>query len=93
MRLASMGESFRILRPWIRHVHIHDGTTNTGVLEFKASGEGEYDLDTVFRSLLADEYKGYISGEWINWEPAREHLPGKIKRMRTFETDLCKTAT
>jgi len=86
--LASMEESFRILRPWIRHVHIHDGMHDPDNLDFRAFGEGEYDLDTVFRSLLADGFDGYLSGEWINWEPAREHLPREIKRMRAFEAGL-----
>ena len=43
-----------MLQPWIRHVHIHDGTNDPDALEFRAFGDGEYDLDTVFRSLLAD---------------------------------------
>jgi len=91
-RLTTMEESYRILRPWIRHVHIHDGTCNLDALEFKAFGEGEYDLDTVFRALLKDRYDGTLSGEWINWEPARDHLPREIERMRALEADLRKVA-
>jgi sugar phosphate isomerase/epimerase len=89
--LATMEESYRQLAPWIKHVHIHDGMADPVNLAFRAFGEGEYDLETVFRSLRADGYDGYLSGEWINWEPAEVHLPREINRMRTFEADLSET--
>lgn len=86
--LATMEESFQILRPWIRHVHVHDGTNDPGALGFRAFGEGDYDLEMAFRSLTADDYRGYLSGEWINWEPPDIHLPREIDAMRAFEAKL-----
>jgi sugar phosphate isomerase/epimerase len=86
--LATMEESYRQLAPWIKHVHIHDGMADPDNLAFRAFGEGEYDLETVFRSLAAANYQGYLSGEWINWEPAEIHLPREIRDMRAFEKTL-----
>ena len=80
-------------QPWIRHVHIHDGTNNPNALEFRAFGAGEYDLATVFRSLIADRYTGYLSGEWINWEAAEIHLPREIQAMRAFEATFTNAAS
>jgi sugar phosphate isomerase/epimerase len=86
--LATMEASYRQLAPWIRHVHIHDGMADPDRLAFRAFGQGEYDLETVFRSLAAADYTGYLSGEWINWEPADIHLPREIRDMRAFERTL-----
>ncbi len=86
--LATMEESYRLLAPWIRHVHIHDGMADPVNLAFRAFGQGEYDLETVFRSLATSGYQGYLSGEWINWEPAEVHLPREIRDMRAFEKTL-----
>lgn len=86
--LATMEESYRQLAPWIKHVHIHDGMADPDSLAFRAFGEGEYDLETVFRSLAATDYQGYLSGEWINWEPTEVHLPREVRAMRAYEKTL-----
>lgn len=78
--------AFRRLRPWIRHVHIHDGSLSPGKVQFRPMGEGEIDHAEVVRLLLAAGYDGYISGEWINWEPYEVHLPREIGAMREYES-------
>lgn len=85
--LATMREAFTVLRPWLRHVHIHDGL-NTPELRFRPFGEGEYDLGAVFTSLLAMGYSGYLSGEWIDCDGLID-LGTEIDRMRRFET-VCR---
>jgi sugar phosphate isomerase/epimerase len=89
--LATMRESFDLLRPWIRHVHIHDGL-NTPELNFRAFGEGEYDLRSAFGSLLAMGYAGFLSGEWIDC-PGFIELATEIDRMRRFEAACLLSAT
>ena len=77
--------SFNILKPWIRHVHIHDGYRENGKLIFKPTGEGKVDHDTAVKLLRDSGYKGFISGEWIRWEPCDVHLPREIKTLRGLE--------
>ncbi|MEZ5275666.1 MAG: hypothetical protein R3F07_04725 [Opitutaceae bacterium] len=71
----------------------YDGMNNPDALEFRPFGAGEYDLATVFRSLITDGCSGYLSGEWINWEPAEVHLPREIQAMRAFEASFTPTAS
>lgn len=84
--LATMSESFATLRPWIRHVHIHDGM-NTRDLQFRPFGEGEYDLRAAFSCLLEDGYNGFLSGEWIDCAETID-LGTELRRMREFEAAL-----
>lgn len=83
---STMDEAYNILKPWIHHCHIHDGiTTDDGKLEMVPIGEGAIDHRRALELLEADGYDGYMSGEWINWQPAEEHLPREIKLMRDIE--------
>ena len=83
--------AFEILKPWIRHTHIHDGIgTNhtTPPFRFAPMGTGEYDHRAVLRLLASINYKGYCSGEWINWEPGDVHLPRELTTLRDYEREL-----
>jgi len=79
-------ESFEILKPWIKHVHAHDGILGEGGrYTFKTFGEGVADYATVIRVLRDCDYTGYVSGEWINWEDSYEvHLPRELAKLKGF---------
>ena len=82
----TMTEVFEILKPWIRHVHVHDGLLNgEGNLEFCPIGQGSVDHKTAVELLSETGYSGFISGEWINWESPEIHLPRELKMLKSFE--------
>jgi sugar phosphate isomerase/epimerase len=82
---TSLDEAFAALGPYIRHVHFHDGSLAADKLEFLPIGQGEYDQRRVLELLRSVEYDGYLSGEWINWEPAETHLPRELRAIRQIE--------
>lgn len=85
MGKAGVEESFRILKPWIRHTHLHDGITTEEGLKMVPIGTGDIDHKTFVKLLKNDGYTGYLSGEWINWEPWEIHLPREIATLQEYE--------
>lgn len=85
---SSMTGAFEVLNPWIAHVHIHDGTTRLDELQFRRMGTGELDHHEVVRLLSGAHYDGFLSGEWIGWEPGAEHLPRELTVLRQYEAAL-----
>jgi sugar phosphate isomerase/epimerase len=86
----TMDEAFQMLQPWIRHVHIHDGSASPDRREFVPIGTGDLDHRRVVALLLADAYPGFLSGEWLadwmpGWPPAAEYLPQELATMRGHE--------
>lgn len=82
---VSMDEAFAALQDWICHAHFHDGvTTADGKLVMTPIGEGDIDHKTAVRLLEAMGYDGYMSGEWINWEPWEQHLPRELATMKSY---------
>lgn len=81
----TMEKAFEVLKPWIRHVHVHDGMWTEKKLVFKPIGEGKVDHKTAIRLLKNSGYNGFISGEWIGWEPYGIHLPRELTAMKDFE--------
>lgn len=77
--------AYTLLQPWIRHVHVHDGQKTDHKLVFKPIGEGLVDHKTAIRLLQEAGYAGFISGEWINWESYKSHLPREIKTLQGYE--------
>lgn len=72
------------LRPWIDHVHIHDGTFEMSKLEFAPMGRGQYDMPAVFACLAEMSYGGFVSGEWIDCDSVID--PGvELAAMRNME--------
>ena len=67
------------------HVHFHDGTTREGRLDLVPIGQGEIDHRRAVQLLGSSGYDGYLSGEWIGWEPFETHLPRELKTMRSYE--------
>ena len=82
---ATVEKSFELLKGWIKHVHVHDGAQKDGRIEFLAIGEGTVDHKTAIRLLNSSSYDGYISGEWIEWEPYKICLPREIAKLKSFE--------
>ncbi len=82
---ATMDEAYTALKPWIRHVHFHDGLLRLDEVVLKPVGSGEIDHRRAVGLLQADGYGGYLSGEWSGWEPADVHLPRELAMMRSYE--------
>ena len=81
---ATIDESFDALKPWIRHLHTHDASKETGKLV--PIGEGFIDHKRAVELLLAMPYDGYLSGEWIGWEdPYETHLPRELATLKSYE--------
>lgn len=77
----TMDQAFAALKPWIRHLHIHDGIGK----DLAPIGTGEIDHRRALELLSEIDYTGFISGEWINWEPWEIHLPRELATMRGYE--------
>lgn len=83
---ASIDKSFDTLKPWIRHLHVHDGIGEKVTLV--PIGTGECDHRRAIERLLAVGYTGYLSGEWINWEPYETHLPRELATLKGYEQEI-----
>ena len=82
---ATVAGAFATLQPWIRHLHVHDGNDGANGLAFAPIGTGKIDHRSAVRLLLGLNYAGYISGEWINWEDYRSHLPRELATLKDYE--------
>ena len=85
---VSVDEAFGALKPFIKHVHFHDGSLDADKLVFLPVGQGHYDHKRVLQLLRSMNYTGFISGEWINWEPPEMHLPREVAAMKQIEAAL-----
>lgn len=94
---CTMDEAFEALKPWIRHVHVHDGM-GPGTAKFEAIGTGDIDqmmpigtggIDhrRALQLLKSIGYAGAVSGEWIKWEPYEIHLPRELAALRKLEAE------
>lgn len=81
---ASIEESFDTLKPWIRHLHVHDGTLGEP-LTMVPIGTGGIDHKSAIKLLQTIDYNGYVSGEWIAWEPYDIHLPRELAALKACE--------
>lgn len=82
-------EGFRVLKPWIRHVHVHDGSAREADgLFFRPFGEGDLDVRSAFRCLVESGYDGFVSGEWIDLGDGALDIADELRRMRALETEL-----
>lgn len=77
----TMDEAFETLRPWIRHLHIHDCIGK----DLAPIGTGEIDHRRAVELLMSIGYTGFLSGEWIGWEPWEAHLPRELAAMSDYE--------
>jgi len=86
---ATPDQAFEALRGRILHVHFHDGTLAADKLEWRPIGQGAYDHARVLHLLCRAKYSGFLSGEWIGWEPAEVHLPRELAAIKEFEFSAC----
>ena len=85
---VTIDEAFQTLKPWIKHVHFHDSTTNEkGGCVLAPIGTGEVDHRRAVELLKASGYNGFMSGEWIAWEPYQTHLPRELLTMKQYEQE------
>jgi sugar phosphate isomerase/epimerase len=83
--LATVDESFETLKPWIKHVHVHDYDVKP-MGNLTPIGTGYVDHKRAIALLLSMNYNGYISGEWINWsDPYDIHLPRELATLKSYE--------
>ena len=81
---ATMDQAFEALKPWIRHLHVHDALP--GTTQLVPIGTGGYDHKRAIELLLKVNYEGYISGEWIDWSDSYEiHLPRELATLKGYE--------
>lgn len=85
---AAPDTAVRTLRPWLDHVHVHDGLLRRDRLEFRPIGAGEVDHHRPLQLLREVGYGGFLSGEWLDWEPPEVHLPREIAALRRLEREL-----
>ena len=80
-------EAFEVLKPYIRHCHLHDGVRTAGQgfgWDLVPMGEGEIDHQEAIRLLGTIGYEGALSGEWIAFKPAEELLPHEAAVLREY---------
>jgi sugar phosphate isomerase/epimerase len=77
--------SFETLKSWVQHTHVHDGAQQEGRIAYLPIGTGTINTRRAMELLAGAGYTGYLSGEWINWEPAEVHLPREIATMKAYE--------
>ncbi|HPD17210.1 MAG TPA: sugar phosphate isomerase/epimerase family protein [Planctomycetota bacterium] len=81
----TMDAAFAALRPFIRHVHFHDGKRNDkGGLDLCPIGTGIIDHRRAVQLLQSVDFQGHLSGEWIAWEPWQTHLPRELATMKSY---------
>ena len=81
----TVDQSFEVLKPWVQHTHVHDGAQKEGKIAYLPMGTGIVDTRRAMQLLASAGFDGYLSGEWINWEPAEVHLPREIATMTGYE--------
>ena len=67
---------------------MHDMFLAVDRLDNTAFGTGDVDHKQVLELLHGGGYDGYLSGEWIDWEPPDVHLPREIATLRGYERAL-----
>lgn len=89
---ASMQEAFETLRPWIKHVHIHDGLKTLETLTMVPMGTGELEPKAAMHLLKGAAYDGFLSGEWIKGTMSKAffatHLSEEIAVLKRYEGEL-----
>lgn len=57
--------TFENLKDYICFIHVKDSVVINGEIKYKMMGYGDIPIKTVIRLLKENDYKGYISIEWI----------------------------
>lgn len=83
----TMDDTFEKIKPWIRHLHIHDGTLDKA-LKMVPIGEGAIDHRRAVELLVGMGFDGYASGEWFKMGAAEDHLPQALATMKAYEQEF-----
>ncbi len=83
----TMRQAFDSLRPWVRHCHVHDAGPDTSKFDWQPIGLGVIDHRAAMGLLRSAGYDGYLSGEWIGWEPPDVHLPRELAALRAIQRE------
>lgn len=57
--------TFENLKDYICFLHVKDSLVTDGIVKYKMMGYGDIPIKTVIRLLKENDYKGYISIEWL----------------------------
>jgi len=85
----SIDETFNVLKPWLRHVHIKDSVGRENNCKYVRLGEGDVPIAGIIRLLKSMDYNGYLSLEWEKkWHPELDNpeivIPFYPKFMKTL---------
>jgi sugar phosphate isomerase/epimerase len=83
----TVDDAFVALKPWLAHMHVHDGVQGEKGIAYRPIGEGIVDTRRAIQLVQSSAYAGYLSGEWINWEPYDVHLPRELATMKQYEQE------
>jgi sugar phosphate isomerase/epimerase len=84
----SVENSYKTLKPWIQHLHVHDGKVDAaGKMQLAPIGTGAIDHKRGIELLKADKYAGFLSGEWIEWESYETHLPRELATLKKYAAE------
>jgi sugar phosphate isomerase/epimerase len=51
-------------------------------------GQGSIDHRKALELLKSIDYQGFLSGEWIAWEPYEIHLPRELATLKGYEREI-----
>lgn len=60
-----VNETYTVLKPWIKHLHIKDSIVEEGKIHYRMFGYGDIPLNKVIENLTIDDYQGYVVLEWV----------------------------
>jgi sugar phosphate isomerase/epimerase len=86
----SFAEAFELVKPFVRHCHLHDGHLPegpSGPVSLARMGEGDIPHDEGVRLLTGIGFEGHLSGEWIDFLPPDEILPHDSRVLRQYIRD------
>lgn len=61
----SVEETFENLKNHISFIHIKDSIVVDGVIKYRMMGHGDIPIKSIVRILKENDYKGYLSLEWV----------------------------
>jgi sugar phosphate isomerase/epimerase len=88
-------ETLAALGPWLRHVHVKDGTVEKG---YTLLGEGDVPIEQMLGLLDTFGYDGYLSVEWERrWHPElpapEVALPQYAEMLRAYRESTLSSGT
>ena len=86
-------DTYKTLKPWIRHVHVKDSVVTDGKVVYQMTGYGDIPIKETLKLLGSDGYNGYVVLEWVRrWNMELEgpgvvfsHFINAVKQMMERE--------